>query len=213
MQTIINYDTSQRIGARMSYKLIVAVYAFGSLLSPANVTGEDAMLPDRKPEQIDACALLAPAEISQIVGLPVETGVRRDAGYETNGSYSSTCVWAVKRGTAAPEDRTAPLGGRSFVILNAMRWPDGSGLARSFLEAFHEAARNGELPGKPSARDFGDEALWWGDGLAVRKRDVGFGISVFMPGAASNHPGEFEAQLAPKILRRLDQHAEQPDGG
>ena len=63
--------------------------------------------------------------------------MRSDAGLESNGAWSSSCVWVLD----AP--RTAPalplqLRGRSFVILNAMQWPAGSARARSFLESFHE---------------------------------------------------------------------------
>lgn len=85
-----------------------------------------------------------------------------------------------------------------------MRWPEGSGLARKFLEAFHEAATTGEIPSEPTVREFGDAALWWGDGPAVRKDDVSFGISVVLPGDMPDYSGELEARLAPEILRRLE---------
>lgn len=153
--------------------------------------------------EIDACSLLTAAQISRVIDLSVEEGVRRDEGLQQNGSYSSACVWVVRRETAAPENPQAPLGGRSFVILNAMQWPAGSGLARTFLEAFHAAAAKGEIASKPVPRPFGDEALWWGDGLAVRARDVSFGVSVFLPGGPSRSAGFFEGELAPHILRSL----------
>ena len=159
---------------------------------------------------IDACALLLPSEISQVIGLTVGTGLRKDAGLEPNSSYSSACLWIIKLEEAAPADPTAPLGGKSFVILNAMQWPIGSGLARTFLEAFREAAINGEIPGTPIPREFGDEALWWGDGLAVRRRDVSFGISVYIPTLITKQAGVFEEQLAPYILRRLDERLRRP---
>src|SRR5690606_41909354 len=103
---------------------------------------------------------------------------------------------------------SAPASSRrpSFVMLNAMQWPVGKGLAGRFLQEFRDAAAHGELPSSPLPRDIGDEALWWGDGLAVRKADVSFGLSVFIPhlkSAAKRPPGMFEEQLAPYILKRL----------
>jgi hypothetical protein len=153
--------------------------------------------------QVDACALLTPAEVTQVIGLPVSSGVRRDQGLQPNGSYSSTCVWTINIDLEEPKNPRAPLGGRSFVILNAIQWPAGSGLARTFLEGFHAAAANGEIPSKPVPRKFGDEALWWGDGLAVRVEDVSFGLSVFMPKKKAPRPGHYEEQLAPRIVERL----------
>lgn len=152
---------------------------------------------------IDACSLLSVAEISHAVRSSIKPGVRQDDRYESSGAYSSTCVWVIKSIQESPPDPAAPLGGRSFVILNAVKWPAGSGLARSFLQAFREAAANNIIP-LPQARTFGDEALYWGDGLAVRQGDVSFGVSVFLPErAATNVGGEMEAKLAPHILGRL----------
>lgn len=159
---------------------------------------------DAAPLEMDACALLQSAEITATLGLPAEPGIRRDAGMESNGAYSSTCVWMVRFGGTEAASPNAPLGGRSFVILNAMQWPAGSGLARTFLEAFHTAAEAGEIPSRPEPRSFGDEALWWGDGLAVVSGDVGFGLSVFAPALEAEYPGFYEEQLAPKVVDRLD---------
>jgi hypothetical protein len=156
------------------------------------------------PLEIDACALLRAQEISQVLSLPIEEGVRRDAGLDpAQGMYSSTCVWTVASDGSAV-DPAKPLGGRSFVILNAMQWPRGSGQSRTFLDAFREAAASGEISSEPAARDFGDEALWWGDGLAVRRADVSFGVSVFVHGMKAERPGAFEERLAPLILQRLE---------
>jgi hypothetical protein len=171
----------------------------------ADANSAQAAVAEAETSQIDACSLLQPAEISKALALPVNAGVRRDAGLESTGAYSSSCVWTIERGTADAVDPDKPLGGRSFVILNAMQWPRGSGDAKKFLEAFHAAAANGDIPNQPSVRRFGDEALWWGDGLAVRKRDVSFGLSVFMPGAIQERRGSYEEQLAPHVLRRLDE--------
>jgi hypothetical protein len=90
------------------------------------------------------------------------------------------------------------------VILNAQRWPAGRDMAKKFLQAFHDSAEKGVIASKPVPRKFGDDALWWGDGLAVRKGDVSFGISVFMPKRGEARTSVLEEKLAPHILKRLD---------
>jgi len=160
--------------------------------------------PAARTATIDACSLLDSAQIQKVLGVPVDKGSRRDSGVESNGAYSSACVWMLESERDRRADPKAPLGGRSFVILNALRYPQGSSGAKSYLEGFREASASGVLPSRPSPRKLGDEALWWGDGLAVRRRDVGFGISVFLPHDASKgQPGEREGQLATTVLARL----------
>ena len=154
------------------------------------------------PLEINACELLTPAEITAAIGLPVDKGRRQDEGVTGDGQYSSTCFWTIEPGKAA--DPSAPARGRRFVILNAQRWPAGRDMAKKFLEAFHESADQGVIANKPVPRKFGDEALWWGDGLAVRKGDVSFGLSVFMPKRGEARTSVLEEKLAPQILKRLD---------
>lgn len=152
--------------------------------------------------EINACELLTPAEITAAIGLPVDNGRRQDEGMSRDGQFSSTCFWTIEPGKAP--DETAPGRGRRFVILNAQRWPAGRDMAKRFLQAFHESADSGVIPNKPAPRKFGDEALWWGDGLAVRKGDVSFGISVFMPKRDEARTSAREEKLVPQILKRLD---------
>jgi hypothetical protein len=154
------------------------------------------------PLEINACELLSPAEITAVVGLPVDQGQRRDDGLSRDGQYSSSCIWTIEPGKAP--DQTAPGRGRRFVILNAQRWPAGRDMAKKFLQAFHDSADKGVIANQPVPRKFGDEALWWGDGLAVRRGDVSFGISVFMPKRGEARTSVMEEKLAPQILRRLD---------
>ena len=156
------------------------------------------------PPRIDACALLGAAQIGKVIGHPVDAGVRRDAGLESNGAWSSSCVWTLTAERAAPKNPAAPLGGRSFVILNAMQWPVGSGRAHEFLDSFREAAAKGVIASAPRPRKFGDEALWWGDGLAVRVRDVSFGLSIHLPRSPPAQPGMWEERLAPLVLHEID---------
>lgn len=175
-------------------KHALSVVAAAMFVSVAQ--GADASL------EINACELLSPAEITAAIGLPVDNGRRHDEGMSRDGQYSSTCMWTIEPGKAP--DQTAPARGRRFVILNAHRWPAGRDLAKKFLEAFHESAEKGVIANKPSPRKFGDEALWWGDGLAVRRGDVSFGLSVFMPQRDVARSSAMEEKLTPQILRRLD---------
>jgi hypothetical protein len=156
----------------------------------------------QSPLEINACELLTAAEITAAIGLPVDQGRRQDEGMSRDGQYSSSCIWMIEPGKAP--DQTAPGRGRRFVILNAMQWPEGKDMAKKFLEAFHESAEKGVIPSKPAARKFGDEALWWGDGLAVRRGDVSFGLSVFMPQRDVARTSAMEEKLAPHVLKRLD---------
>ena len=187
---------------REACKRLAACCILGCWSVSANAQGEPTVSPEDKPAEIDACALLSPAAVSEATGFPANAGIRRDAGYESNGSYSSSCVWLLERENA-DAGQNAALGGRSFVILNVMRWPAGTGLADSFLQAFRDAADRGEIPREPVPRDHGDAALWWGDGLAVRMDDVSFGISVVLPGISPVRPGELEERLAAQILLQL----------
>jgi hypothetical protein len=188
----------------MSATIMTAIFTFGAMLLSADARGDSVAQEGAEPLTIDACELLSSSEIRRIVGRSVSAGARRDSGLESNGSYSSACVWIIEQSTDTFIEPATPLGGRSFAILHAMQWPHGSGQAQTYLEAFREAAVRGELPADPVAREFGDEALWWGDGLAVRKGDVSFGISVFIPTREkAAQPGVIEEQLASFILDRL----------
>jgi hypothetical protein len=154
---------------------------------------------------IDACALITPAEIQSVIGHAVNAGARRDSGLEADGAWSSSCVWTLtEEAVAAQGNVAAPLRGRSFVILNAVQWPLGSGRAREFLDAFHQAAASGVLRQAPSPRKIGDEALWWGDGLAVRKNDVSFGLSVQLRRSKPSFAGVWEEALAPRVLAQIE---------
>jgi len=153
---------------------------------------------------INACELLQSSEISRLLGGFAAEGVRMDAGTESNGAYSSSCVWVLHATKPAQPETKLALRGRDYVMLNAMQWPAGSGRAGSFLQSFHEARESGVLAGDLVPKRFGDEALWWGDGLAVRRRDISFGLSVRRVARGAVAPGSAEEQLAPLVLQRID---------
>lgn len=157
--------------------------------------------------EINACSFLSAAEVTAAMGLEVETGLRKDSGrtgdgaYADNGSYSSTCLWRV----AADRDKAnpnLPLGGASFAILNVMSWLPGSGDAKTFLQSFRDAGKEHTIAMIPVALAIGDEALWWGDGVAVRNGDISFGMSVHLVGERTRERGIAE-NLAGQIVGRL----------
>lgn len=167
---------------------------------------------------INACALLTDAEVAAAVGEEVEPGERHDQGqvggqgeYATTELYSSTCIWRfVERSEDAAgrmldelEGIQRPLGGRRFAILNAMAWPKGSGEAAKFQQSFHDAFKTGEIPSAPIPVKVGEEGLWWGDGVASRKGDKSFGISVFLLNGDKPAQKKMEEALAHKIADRL----------
>lgn len=155
-------------------------------------------------QQADACSLLAAEEVSKALELSVDRGLRDDGGrlnggaYE--GAYASTCVWKVS-GDRDLRNLELPLGGGSFAILSLISWPSGGGSVK-FLQSFRDAAQNHIISSQPVKLAIGDEALWWGDGVAVRKGDLSFGISVHLVDGRSRER-QIEEALATKIVARL----------
>jgi hypothetical protein len=157
---------------------------------------------------VDACALISDQEVASTLKLDVNPADRQDdgklddrPGYE--GSYSSTCVWRV----AVDKDKDSaelPMAGMRFAILNAITWPKDSGKAANFLQSFHDAAEHDIIPTKPiPLKGIGDDALWWGDGVASRVGDVSFGVSVFLQNGDKETQRAMEEALAKRIAGRL----------
>lgn len=156
----------------------------------------------RGPRPIDACRLLMMSELSTLLGMPVETAVRHDAGFTSQGAYSSTCLWKVRNARLLLHDPNATLGGADFAILNVFSWSSRGGAA-TFLQSFRTAADSNLIPMHPVTLDIGDESLWWGDGVAVRRGTVSFGISVVLNSADRAKRRVWEESLAKKILARI----------
>jgi len=151
----------------------------------------------------DACSLITTEEVAAIVGGKVDGAQRNDAGTTDDGGYSSTCVWKVTGGTPLPPKPNAPFDGASFAMLNTITWPAGSGMAKKYLEDFRDAAKQNLIDMNPVPVQAGDEALWWGDGVAVRKGDVSFGVSVHV-GTDKKAEQAMEEALAKKIVGNFD---------
>ena len=147
----------------------------------------------------DACSLITLDEVAAVVGGKVEKAERNDSGTVDDGGYSSTCVWMVTGGTPLPAKPNAPFNGGSFAMLNTITWPAGSGMAKKYLEDFRDAAKQNLIDNTPVPVQAGDEALWWGDGVAVRKGDVSFGVSVHV-GTDKKAEQAMEEALAKKIV-------------
>jgi len=154
------------------------------------------------PQPIDACALLSASEVSTVLGMTVESGTRHDDGATSVGAYSSTCIWKVRNARLLSHDPNASLGGADFAILNAFSWPTAAA-AEAFLRSFWTAAQNHEIPMRPVSLHLGDDSLWWGDGVAVRRGAVSFGVSVVVNGADRDRRRVWEESLAGRILAHI----------
>ena len=146
------------------------------------------------PARINACDMIADAEIERVIGVRVRPGDRRDDGMTFDGAYSSTCYWGTNE---------VPEAGGTYAILNAMSWPVGSGGGAHFLESFHEAAAEHVIPNEPEPLPYGDQSLYWGDGVAVLVGDVSFGISVRHSSPDKSIRRIMEEMLAKKILENM----------
>lgn len=167
---------------QLAHAMLLAIAGAGVGLTVAAASPDDEAAA-RKAVPINACSLLTADEVAAVIGIKVDTGARNDGGWVNNdtmhGAYASTCFWraSADRGAADP---TLPAGGASFAILNVISWPAGSAESGTFLQQFRDAAERNLIPSKPVPLKIGDEALWWGDGVAVKSGTVAFGISVHL---------------------------------
>jgi hypothetical protein len=150
----------------------------------------------------DACSLITAEEVSAAVGAKVGPADRQDSGETPDGAYSSTCIWKMAGGPKLSDRADAPFGGTGFAMLNTITWPGGADAAKKYLEDFRAAARDNLIDNTPVPVKAGDEALWWGDGVAVRKGSVSFGVSVH---TTTDKAAErkMEEALAKTIAERL----------
>lgn len=181
------------------------VAAVALTLAPAQLRAAEMARAAHKATPINACALLSSDEVAKVIGVKVDEGSRQDDGWVDNdtmhGVYSSTCLW---RATADRNlaDPNLPAGGASFAILNVFSWPPGSQQADSFLQKFREAAENNLIPSKPVPLKIADEALWWGDGVAVKCGNVAYGISVHLVGGRPKER-QMEETLGSELAGRI----------
>lgn len=157
---------------------------------------------------IDACTFLKDTEVAAMVNAKMDPGERHDSGmvtsgdYAVAGTYSSTCLWRLSSEGSRAADSNDSSGEASYVILNVMQWPTGSGQARRFLDSFRDAAKRGDISQTPVPVKIADEGLWWGDGVALYKADRSAGISVHLVGGRARER-RIEEALARMIASRL----------
>ena len=155
------------------------------------------------PAAIDACALLTREEVTATVGRSVEAVQPFDNGVTNQGAHSTTCIWATPLPSGVEPDPSKRLGGRGFVVVSVMNWPGGPDDARKFLDDFQRAFQEHGIDSKPVPVQVGaDDALWWGDGVAARKKGVSIGVSVAQFGDRAARQPQAES-LAKLIIKRL----------
>lgn len=175
-------------------RVLAVLTVAGAMLA----TGAYAEVPES-----NACTLIAKEDVAKIVGGTVESAERHDDGKTVDGAYSSTCVWKVTGLAPLPAKPNAPFGGAAFAMLNTITWPAGSGMAKKYLEDFRDAAKQELIDQTPVPVDAGDEALFWGDGVAFRRGDVSFGVSAHV-GTDKKAEQALETALAKKIVASFD---------
>jgi hypothetical protein len=186
----------RRRGSHSLLAAAVVMIAGGSVSA-----GEDVV-------RVNACTLLDAGELSAVLQSPVGVGERHDSGFVKGdervpaGTYSSTCLWRLGAAGAPAASEQPALATGSYVILNVLQWPRGSGGARRFLDEFIEAAKDGTIDHTPVRLSIAEGGLWWGDGVAAFKADTSFGISVHLVGRRSGERDAEEA-LARTIAARL----------
>jgi len=174
-----------------------------TLLSAFAAAGSARAADAPRPTPIDACGLLTPDDIASVTGKKAGAPISGGDEDTSDGSRSSTCVWKLAGDAGAgTQALDAPLQGSNYAVLNIQSWPQGSDGARKFVEDFRDAAEHDLIPAKPVTVQVGDEALYWGDGVAVRKGNVSFGISVHLVGGKPTEQAMEEA-LAKTILGKL----------
>lgn len=153
----------------------------------------------------DACSLIAPADVAAVTGGAIAKSERDDSGETNEGGYSSTCIWKIDglpKVPAVKEGAPEPFGGQAFAMLNTIVWPAGSGLAKKYVNDFRDAAKQDLIDAMPVPVKAGDDALFWGDGVAVAKGDISFGVSVHV-GTDKKAEQAMEEALAKKIVPKL----------
>jgi hypothetical protein len=138
---------------RSSHVLAVALLA-GTLFLPLSATAEVA-------PAIPACPLLTLDEVTAAFGQAVIAAEQAPMGGGEGEGRMTTCFWT-------------PVGGKPGATLSLVvwSWPPGDGGAAGFLETIRILAE--ESPDRPPAETLaiGDDALWDGDRVYVRKGGV-----------------------------------------
>jgi hypothetical protein len=130
--------------------LILAALLVGATLLPIAATAEVAAV-------VPACPLLTPDEVATVFGSPLAAAEQEPSGGGEGEGRMTTCLWT-------------PTGGKPGATLSVVvwSWPPGDGGAAGFLETLRLLAE--EEPDRTTETlAIGDDALWDGDRVYVRK--------------------------------------------
>jgi hypothetical protein len=170
-----------------------AVFALAATLALAACSDDgSSSTTTAKAKKIDACSLLAVAQVEAVVGQPIKPAREgRTAGGGENEGAMTSCHWdADSEALRAPD-----------VTLMVWTWPAGTKGAENYINSFSEAHRqNASIP-KPEPVSIGDEAIWDGMGVDVRKGNVNFSLAIVGPDKATARKAT--VTLARKVLDGL----------
>ena len=118
---------------------------------------------------IPACPLLTLDEVAAAFGKPVAAAEQEPTGGAEGEGRMTTCFWTPADG-----------GLGATLSLVVWSWPAGDGGAAGFLEALRIMAE--EYPDRPPVETLaiGDDALWDGDRVYVRKGGVSATLATSM---------------------------------
>jgi hypothetical protein len=114
--------------------------------------------------EIPACPLLSGDAIAEVFGKPVTAAEQPPSGGGPGAGRMTTCIWTPADG-----------GLGATVSLIVWSWPPGHPGAAGYVEAFRASGYPDRAP--PETVAIGDDALWDGDRLHVRKGDVSFTLA------------------------------------
>ena len=114
--------------------------------------------------EIPACPLLSDDALAEAFGKPVTAAEQPPSGGGPGAGRMTTCLWTPADG-----------GLGATVSLIVWSWPPGHPGAAGYLEAFR-ASEYADRP-VPETIAIGDDAVWDGDRLHVRKGDVSFTLA------------------------------------
>jgi hypothetical protein len=163
----------------------------------------------RSPTPIDACTFLQTGALKKSLGQRVLPGTRTDDGFTVEGAYSSTCYWQIDHSTHSPaRSRLSPAS--KLVLLNVMHWPTAAATTH-FLQSFRDASADHTIDHQiVPINGLGDEALWWGDGVAMRIGQLSFGVSTLHVARSEAERRRVAESLARLIAAQIASSAPSP---
>ena len=102
------------------------------------------------------------------------------AGGDKNEGAMTSCHW-----DAASEAIRAP-----DVTLMVWTWPAGTKGAQNYIHSFSDAHKQDASIPEPETVSLGDEAIWDGMGVDVRKGDVNFSLAIVGPDKPIGEEGD-----------------------